>query len=65
MEGYGFTLERKDGADFLTRIKAEKAILSTWNLSKEYYMRPQDNLVGCAIQHKQERFKEFLNDLIK
>lgn len=38
MEGYGFTLERKDGADFLTRIKAEKAIwvdsTDSWQLQK-------------------------------
>ncbi len=38
MEGHGFTLERKDGADFLTRIKAERAqwVDSTrsWHLKK-------------------------------
>jgi lipopolysaccharide export system permease protein len=37
-EGFNFTLERKDGADFLTRIKAEKAIwvdsTTSWKLQK-------------------------------
>jgi len=38
MEGYGFTMEQKKGADFTTRIKADKAIwidsTTSWKLEK-------------------------------